>query len=210
MRQTVEQYVNNLFCCAPDTVRNRELREEILQNALARYDDLLAAGETEPAACGAAVAAIGDVSPLIERSAESALSAGPSAEEKRRSGLLASLAAACFILCPMPVIFLDRSSLCETLGPSLLLLLLAAGVGLLIYRANTCPRARAQRRRAPAGARLKLAVVVAMWCLMTALYFVVSFVSGAWYITWILFLIAAALTPLILTLFDLKKEKTDE
>ena len=210
MRQTVEQYVNNLFCCAPDTVRNRELREEILQNALARYDDLLAGGETEPAACGAAVAAIGDVSPLIERSANPA--AGPSAEEKRRSGLLASLAAVCFILCPLPVIFLDRSPLCETLGPSLLLLLLAAGVGLLIYRANTCPRARAQRRRASvsANARLKTAIVVAMWCLVTALYFVVSFMSGAWYITWILFLIAAALTPLILALFDLKKEKTDE
>ena len=207
MRETIVQYVNNLFCCAPETARNRELREEILQNTLARYDDLLNGGMEESAACGTAVAAIGDISPLIER-----VTGPASAKETHRSGLLAALAAACFILCPMPVIFLDRSPLCETLGPSLLLLLLAAGVGLLIYRANTCPRARAQRRRTSvsANARLKTAIVVAMWCLVTALYFVVSFMSGAWYITWILFLIAAALTPLILALFDLKKEKTDE
>ncbi len=37
----------------------------------------------------------------------------------------------------------------------------------------------------------------AMWCLITALYFIVSFATGAWHVTWIMFLLGAGLSCVI-------------
>ena len=47
MREQLRAYVLRLFAQAPDTQRNRELREEILQNTLDRFDDLIAQGVPE-------------------------------------------------------------------------------------------------------------------------------------------------------------------
>lgn len=64
MREKLKDYVNSLFQGAPDTEHIRELREEIMQNTLDRYDDLVAQGCSEDSAFGQAVASIGDVRQL--------------------------------------------------------------------------------------------------------------------------------------------------
>ena len=70
MREQLETYIDGLFADAALTVRNAELKQEILQHALDRYDDLIAAGQPEQAAFDEAVAGIGDVSELYERKKE--------------------------------------------------------------------------------------------------------------------------------------------
>lgn len=72
MREKLKAYVVSLFRNAPDTPRNRELREEILQNTLDRFDDLVAGGCSEESAYAQAVASIGDVSQLWEAAAPKA------------------------------------------------------------------------------------------------------------------------------------------
>lgn len=67
MREKLETYIDSLFSGAALTVRNAELKQEILQHALDRYDDLIAAGQSEQAAYDEVVAGIGDVSELYER-----------------------------------------------------------------------------------------------------------------------------------------------
>ena len=47
MKEQLEAYVNGLFADAALTIRNAEVRQEILQHALDRYDDLIASGKTE-------------------------------------------------------------------------------------------------------------------------------------------------------------------
>lgn len=64
MREKLMDYVNSLFQGAPDTEHIRELREEIMQNTLDRYDDLVSQGCSEDSAFGQAVASIGDVRQL--------------------------------------------------------------------------------------------------------------------------------------------------
>ena len=49
------------------------------------------------------------------------------------------------------------------------------------------------------------AAIAALWLLTTALYFVLSFATGAWHLTWILFLIAGAATGLVSAIYDWKK-----
>ena len=66
MREQIQAYVNGLFADAALTIRNAEVRQEILQHTLDRYDDLVASGKPEQKAYDEAVAGIGDVSELYE------------------------------------------------------------------------------------------------------------------------------------------------
>ena len=66
MKEQLEAYVNRLFADAALTIRNAEVRQEILQHALDRYDDLIASGKTEQEAYDETVSGIGDVSGLYE------------------------------------------------------------------------------------------------------------------------------------------------
>ena len=50
----------------------------------------------------------------------------------------------------------------------------------------------AKRRRKIAGS-----LIGVMWCLITALYFVVSFATGWWHLTWTMFLMGASLSCII-------------
>lgn len=66
MKEQLEAYVNRLFADAALTIRNAEVRQEILQHAFDRYDDLIASGKTEQEAYDETVSGIGDVSGLFE------------------------------------------------------------------------------------------------------------------------------------------------
>ena len=48
-------------------------------------------------------------------------------------------------------------------------------------------------------------VSIALWALAIALYFIVSFTTMAWYITWVIFLIAGAVQAILKAVFDLIK-----
>ena len=70
MREQIKDYVDGLFKDAALTIRNAEVQQEILQHALDRYDDLIAAGKSEQEAYDEAVGGIGDVSELYEHRQE--------------------------------------------------------------------------------------------------------------------------------------------
>ena len=86
MRERLMAHVRQRFAKAPDTQRNRELLDEILQNTLDRFDDLIAQGVQEESAFAQAVDSIGDVESLWE--------AGPSPKKTRPWGMIAVAATA--------------------------------------------------------------------------------------------------------------------
>ena len=62
MREQLIQYVNLLFAGAPDS---DEIRQEILQNTLDRYDDLVSQGKSPEAAYRLAISGIGDINEIL-------------------------------------------------------------------------------------------------------------------------------------------------
>ena len=64
MREQLIQYVQLLFAGAADC---DDTRQEILQNTLDRYDDLVAAGKTPEAAYRLAIMGIGDINEILGR-----------------------------------------------------------------------------------------------------------------------------------------------
>lgn len=47
-------------------------------------------------------------------------------------------------------------------------------------------------------------------CICTVIYFIVSFITMAWYITWVIFIIDGLIVQIIKLIFMLKEDKTDE
>ena len=54
---------------------------------------------------------------------------------------------------------------------------------------------------------LKKSVSGLIWAIGLAIYFIVSFLTGAWYITWVIFPITAAVQGLVKAILDLKEGK---
>ena len=69
MQKKLTEYVRYLFRNAADTQKNRDLEEEILQNTLDRYEDLVAGGVSPEHAYAQAIANLGDVESLLEQKA---------------------------------------------------------------------------------------------------------------------------------------------
>ena len=65
MRNKLICYVESIFEGLPDSPQLSQLREEILQNTLDRYDEECAKGVSETVAYNVAVMSIGDVDELL-------------------------------------------------------------------------------------------------------------------------------------------------
>lgn len=62
MRENLTRYIDLLFAGAPHAA---EIKEEIKQNTLDRYDDLIAQGKSPEAAYQLAISGIGDINEIL-------------------------------------------------------------------------------------------------------------------------------------------------
>ena len=134
MKEQLRSYIDSLFEEAPMTKKTIELKEEILQNLLDKYSDLLSEGKSEEAAYNIAVASVGDVSGLIEdlqKVREHQMNDTDIQKNRQKSALLVSLAVCIYIISTIPVLLFD------TIGIVVMLFLIAVATGLLIYNSMT-------------------------------------------------------------------------
>ncbi|NLI54305.1 MAG: hypothetical protein GX417_08245 [Clostridiales bacterium] len=209
MNEKLRNYIDGLFENAPKTVRAVELKEEMYQNLTDKYNDLLAEGKSEESAYNIAVVSIGDVQSLIDGlSGEKHM---VSAESKKRSAIMIAIAIALYILSPVPVILIQRE-----MGLMLLFLFVAVATALLIYNGVTRERYvkaddtmveefKEWKQNNKQKDKAVGAIVGSFWLIAVCVYIVVSFLTGAWHITWIIFLIAAAVASMIRGIFMLKQ-----
>ncbi|MDD3192630.1 MAG: permease prefix domain 1-containing protein [Oscillospiraceae bacterium] len=215
MENKIRDYVEDLFADAPQTKKVYELKEEMVQNLIDKYRDLLAEGMPEDAAYNIAVAGIGDVGELIRSLEVPFRDEGMEVRQRNQSAAMTAIAVIVIILSVLPVLIFESFGM-ENIGICLMLVMVAAGVGLLIYTAKTKPQYRKKEDtmvedfkawQADQGQRKNLlrSISSALWTLTLAAYFVLSFMTGAWHISWVLFLIAAAAEQLLKACFDLRK-----
>ena len=217
MNMKLREHIDALFSEAPNNHKTVEIKEEILQNLFARYKDLISQGKSEEAAYNITIAGIGDLSGLIEELKEKAgerddFAYGQSWERYRRqSAIIIPIAIVLFIICVVPLFLFNGS-----IGITLLFVIAAAATGLLVYNDLSKPGPRKSdetmveefkkwRDSSSQKAKLTSSISSAIWCLTLALYFLISFMTGAWYITWIIFLIAGAINNIVKAVFDLGK-----
>ncbi len=211
MRDKLKTYIDYLFAGAPQTAATAETKAEILQNTLDKYDDLIAEGKTPEAAYSLAVSGIGDLGDFLTRGVRSEAPPAPSPSRRTQpswlSSLLLAISIMLYICCVIPVIAGERDGVVEMFA------MIAVATGLLVFR-GTFLRTGSQKRvdgpaapqEEPDDPRVKLRKsingLISTLCLV--LYFIISFATMAWYITWVIFPLSAAIQNIVKACFDLK------
>lgn len=209
-------YVEKLFEGAPKTRKAYELKEELLANLIDKYNDLIASGQNESEAYTVAIASIGDVDELIAGLKESnVFDANYMQKERKKSALLVSVAVMMYILSPIALIVAEESGEESVLSLLVMFVMVAIATGLLIYNGMTRPRYNKQddtiveefkewKSENTRQHQMKKSVTSALWSIIVAIYFVISFLFGIWAYSWIIFIIGAAIKQVIVAYFDIK------
>jgi len=215
MNNRLREYIDNLFATAPSTMKAVEVKEEILQNLTDKYNDLIAEGKSEDVAFNIAVASIGDVSDLIRElqglPQQYTKMTEENEKQRQRSALLTAIAIGFYIMSPVPVIMIQNE-----IGVVLLFVFIAVATGILVFNGITKSKGqpvpdtmveefKEWRERNNGKNQLQKSVLSAIWAVGVVIYFLVSFSTGAWYITWVIFLIIAAVEGIVKALFDMSK-----
>lgn len=213
MREQLIQYVELLFAAAHNST---EIKQEILQNTLDRYDDLIAQGKPAEAAYRLAISGIGDINEIL--SGESQYQAAPSYRGEVRSAvrqeadtilkrIFRAVAAALYILCPTPLFVLSEMGM-DTIGLCGTLAIVAVATVLMLLGKKPGGRKeepeQTDRYLSPKD-ELRKSIGNVIWAIGLALYFIVSFLTGAWYITWVIFPIIGSVRGLVNACIDLKE-----
>ncbi|MCL2819815.1 MAG: permease prefix domain 1-containing protein [Oscillospiraceae bacterium] len=224
MEDNIRRYVDDLFSEATPTRKAVELKEEMIQNLNDKYRDLVSGGKTNEAAYNITIAGIGDISSLLaelEKDMENNRQTRQDTDASRqKSAMLTALAVMMYILCVLPLIVLNfiGFSFASQIGVPLMFIMIAGATGLLVYNsmtksnsANNSDTMVEEFREWQSDDRdrkaLRKAVSSALWSIILALYFIISFTTFAWHITWIIFIIGAVIESLINVLFTVKKRR---
>lgn len=214
MREQLIQYVNLLFAGNSGV---EEIREEILQNTLDRYDDLVSQGKTPESAYRLAISGIGDINEIINEGQAAMTSRAPSyslpaplpevsSQQQEKNRRMRAFAIGMYIMSIIPLIVLDRIGQAE-IGLCMTLILVAAATVIMIVYRDPSKADRDEDEEAPMDAspnsELKRSIQKLISTLGLVAYFLLSFTTGAWYITWLVFPITAAVNGLVKACIDL-------
>ncbi len=208
MKGQLTQYVELLFAGATGC---EDIKQEILQNTLDRYDDLIAEGKTPEAAYRLAIMGIGDINEILG-TAQGTSNAAPFPTESKKTGkdtpakkLLRAIGIALYILCPTPVLVLGSIGWGVT-GVCGLLAMVAIATVLMILGASGERGQETDTYSQTPESALHKSISSLVWTIGLAAYFIISFLTGAWHITWVIFPLTAAVKGLITAILDLKGE----
>lgn len=224
MEEKIKQYFNEVFAKAPKTRQTLELKQEMVQNALDKYNDLKSEGYTEEDAYQNVVNSIGDVSGLLGEMEEKNLLNLPEKDRKKRAMFKAS-AVGLYIFAG--VVFFSFGTIGDmmiggsyfdfaTLGLCLAALICIPPTIMLVYAANMYPgyikkekqdmvEAYKERRYTDNKDKaVRKSINTIIWTIAVIVYFAISFATYAWYITWIIFLIAFCVQAIVGLIFNLK------
>lgn len=216
MREQLAQYVDLLFAGSDSA---EEIKQEILQNTLDRFDDLVARGSTEEAAYRQAIAGIGDVGELLGGESPDARPKpeivdplpGFEGTAPAVARMMRAVAIFLYIVSPVPLLLLDTLGW-DNIGMCLTLVIVAIATLLLLTFKAPAGKKSAQDSQQAAGTaegrkNLDASIKKLMRTLGVVLYFVISFSTGAWLVTWLIFPIEKALEGVVCAGLDLKEGK---
>ena len=216
MREQLIQYVNLLFAGAADA---DEMKQEILQNTLDRYDDLIAQGKTPESAYRLAISGIGDINEILggasttpRQTYQPPKSTAPAKVASVGSKVLKACGIALYIICPIPLFILDLVGM-PTIGLCGTLSIVAVATVLMVLSSRDSgskqKAANPQAMDTPEK-ELRKSVGSLIGTIGLVVYLVLSFLTGAWYITWLIFPILGAVRGLVFAIMDLKEANRNE
>lgn len=221
MNKKIENYVEVLFSDIPMTLKAKELKEEILANLNDHFEAHLSEGKSENQAYTEAINDLGDIDQLLR-------SIVPNRDIKEKidsyNKIYAKNTAISVVLYILSVTFLigmtcipalwgngneEKFAIIGLLG---MFVIAAAATGLIIYTNTSMPqeigpyiRRKGKKdsfdTKTKEGKNMKLFMEL-LSILTVIIYLWVSFTTGRWGITWLIFLIAEAIKIAIRLIYN--------
>lgn len=224
MKESLRNHLELLFEDAPKTRKAFELKEELYANSVERYDDLINSGVSPEDAYKNVVNSLGNVSELFKDLEEGITEDMIMDESKiKKLALIRAIAIGLYLL--GVVVFLGIASVSYrisspfdpgAMGLMLMLLIDIVPTCMLVYASSAYPRYKmvdntvveefkAWKSKTQKYRAIKGAIWMIIWTLTIVLYFVVSFTTMAWYISWVIFLIGVCATAVTELVFKMKE-----
>ncbi len=124
--------------------------------------------------------------------------------DNRKSAKTISLSIVLYILSTVWIIFATATLNKPILGVCVFLIIIALATGLLIYNAILNKKEKNQKTREE---KLVSQINEIITIFILVIYFIVSFTTMAWHITWILFIINVLIEEIVKLIFSLKGGK---
>lgn len=227
MKEKIAQEFNRLFEDAPKTRKALDLKQEMLQNAIDKYEDMVQEGYSQEDAYQNVIASIGDVGELFSDLEEKSPLDLPEKDRQKRA-VIKSAAVGLYILAGVLFfaveMFADAFGLHRLSGLGLIVagLICIAPTIMLVYAANMYPACSGQKGanmveqyklekyRRNRNKEIMGAVSSIIWSLALVMYFFISFATRAWHVTWIIFLIASCVQSMAVLINTLRRESRQE
>lgn len=226
MNGKIKNYVDVLFNDVPMTRKAAELKEEILSTMSEHFEAHIAEGKSENQAYTEALADMGDIDTLLESLAPERELKPRIEEYRQKKAKNTAIAVMLYIIgvvaqCAPPAICAvfehGNEDKAGVIGFICMLLFVAAATGLLIYTRMSVPqdvepylvKKKEKFDTSTERGRRLSAMSKLYWMIVTIVYLGISFWTMAWYITWLIWLIASALWQAIM-LFSGDKEGPGE
>ena len=228
MKEKIRQHFNQIFAEAPKTRKALDLKQEMIQSAMDKYDDMVADGYSEEDAYRNVIESIGDVSELFPEVEEKNLLTLSETDRKKKA-MLTAVAVGMYIFAAAVFFFFECFEGAAAYGPGfnmgtfglvVALLICIAPTVMLVYAANMYPdytkkkdgdmveqykEAKYSSNRETAVRRSINSII---WTFTVVLYFIISFVTFDWYITWVIFPMALCVQSIVRLIFSLREDKT--
>jgi hypothetical protein len=213
MNKRIENHVSGLFASVASNRQVLDIEEELLSNLNDKFNDLISAGKSEDEAFSIVVASIGDIQSLLGDITNDPKYYPQEIEKNRRlRGLLISIGVAFYVLSLallLPFLWMDYDSI----GVIAMICMCALATGFVVFGVNIGnvryektddTFVEQYREKTAVGERrtkLRNAISSSLWTLIAVVYLALSFISGWWHMTWIIFLVGALLQLLVVWCF---------
>lgn len=218
MNTELQLHLDNTFKKVPKTRASIELKEELLANATDRYNDLISEGYKEQDAIDIVIHSIGDVSLLLnELEKDTVAEDSLIYKDKKRNALYKTIALGLYIFGFIFAITLSEMN-ASTQGLIIMLLIYIFPTCLLVYSSLAFPKQKRKEQTIVEEfsewnnshkniAYIRNLIIVILWLLIFIIYFLLSILTNRWEVTWILFLVAACASGIVILIFKLKETR---
>jgi len=195
MEDKIKRYVEGVFAGVPSNNKTESIIEEIIQNILDKYHDLIQEGKSKEDAYAIAISSAGDLSQIVEDLKASEKNNKTYSKERKKCSTFES------VLWPITLcVYLIYSFLTHSWYYSWLIFLLSCVIASVFKFFTVKNNIRVRK-----GALNSI-----VWVGTTVLYFIFSFTTYRWDMTWILFVLAIPVNRILSLLIFKEEDKEKE
>ncbi len=218
MNKQINNYVNTLFNDIPKTKKAIDLKEEIISNMNDRYSDYISEGLSTSEAYKLTIANFGDFDEMLKEVMPTEDFKAKVESFRKRNAMAIAFSVVLYIVSPVAFFAVNGFDV-ETLpnvglGVVALLTMVAIATGIIVYTSLSTPleirkyleevEDEKNYRGVTEGQK---ALINLFWCLVTVIYFSISYLTGAWGITWLIWIFANAAKESLVYMFRKNNNK---